>query len=61
MIDLLDLAPDCARTKPKDREPFTKEERFNILLNKLRERNLFNDAFIKKFIQKAGRKKVKFP
>jgi hypothetical protein len=60
MLDLLELA-DAGKTRPRDRESPTKEERFNVLLARLRERNLHNEDFIRRYRLKAARKKAKFP
>lgn len=61
MIDMLFLSSENNRGKGNEKENLPKEERFNQIFAKLRERNLHNDCIIKKYVKKMGKRKGKFP
>jgi hypothetical protein len=61
MLDLLDLAPDGLRGKQIEKEGASREERFNQIMSKLRERNALNEMFIKRYIKKVMKRRGKLP
>ena len=61
MLDILFLSSENARGKGSEKETLPKEERFNQIFSKLRERNAHNDCIIKRYVKKMVKRKVKFP